>query len=199
MSYSIDSSESVLEINAESWGECSAVFPLQCKNQNPTFIFFLCHQLTPNFVAGDLLTGWVQTLSPQSGRQHTVTRLIWEHCQVTAEKKWLAQSCAAAFKYSLVTFNPQRNQNTNQLRNASLLSSHHALLTAFQETADHLKLTDYLNSWSESHPEAQGLMLCHIMCKLLWLWQLGENHIQVFACVKPSMKLFMKSKSECRD
>lgn len=112
VNYSTGISETVLEINvAREKVLCN--FSLQGKKWKSLFIFFHAVSLLQTLLQG--ITGWVgKALSPQSGRQHTVTTVIWERCrllQLTAVEEWLAQSWAGAFKYFFMTFNPQSNQN----------------------------------------------------------------------------------------
>lgn len=174
-------------------GKVLCNFSLQGKKWKSLFIFFHAVSLLQTLLQG--ITGWVgKALSPQSGRQHTVTTMIWEHCrllQLTAVEEWLAQSWAGAFKYFLMTFNPQSNQNATLPSTAEhkhtplpvcLLSSQHALLTAFQKIWDYLKLTDYLNRWNECHPPVEGLMLDHIIWGLSGTTE--SDILEVFSCLK---------------
>lgn len=158
-------------------------FSLQGKKWKSIFIFFHAVSLLQTLLQG--ITGWVgEALSPQSGRQQTVTTVIWERCrllQITAVEEWLAQSWAGEFKYFLMTFNPQSNQNATlslhcKTQIQCVLSSHHALLTAFQKIWDYLKLTDYFNRWDECDPPVEGLMLNHIIWEQPWEWDSSNWH-----------------------
>lgn len=151
-------------------GKVAWNFSLQGKKWKSLFISFPCRQLTPNFAGGDYcLVG--KALSPQSGRQHTVTTVIWGPCrllQLTAVKEWLAKSWAGAFKYFFMTFNPpikskcHPSLSCKTQPNIPLLSSKHGPITAFHGIWDYLKLADYLNRWNECRLPVRRLMLDHV-------------------------------------